>query len=89
MSNVNVSRAVENIRANTTVYTAIVEIVVNAIQAIDTNEGRDGAVFVRAFRSAQLETGGSLPDIQSFEVEDNGVVLRMRTEIRSTLYIAT
>ena len=35
MSNVNVSRAVENIRANTTIYTAIVEVVVNAIQAID------------------------------------------------------
>lgn len=73
MSNVNVGRAVENIRANTTVFTAIVEVVVNAIEAIDAKEQLDGQVLIRAYRSAQLETDGSLPDIQSFEIEDNGV----------------
>ena len=73
MSNVNVSRAVENIRANTTVYTAVVEIVVNAIQAIAAKDTAEGRVSIRAFRSAQLETDGSVPEIQSFEVEDNGV----------------
>ena len=35
MSNVNIKRAVENIRTNTTVYTPVVEMIVNAIQAID------------------------------------------------------
>jgi hypothetical protein len=34
MSNINIKRAVENIRANTTVYTPVVEIIVNAIQEI-------------------------------------------------------
>lgn len=73
MSNVNVARAVENIRANTTVYTAIVEVIVNAIQAIDAKGTPEGKVSIRAGRSAQLETDGSLPEIQGFEVEDNGI----------------
>ena len=73
MSNVNVSRAVENIRANTTIYTAIVEVVVNAIQAIDAAATTNGSVSIRVYRSSQLETDGSLSDIQSFEIEDNGI----------------
>ena len=39
MSNVNIKRAVENIRLGTTIYTAIVEVVVNAIEAIESEEG--------------------------------------------------
>ncbi|AMS40156.1 hypothetical protein [Aminobacter aminovorans] len=35
MSNVNVKRLVENIRSGTNIYTPLVELVVNAIQAID------------------------------------------------------
>jgi anti-sigma regulatory factor (Ser/Thr protein kinase) len=73
MSNLNVGRAVENIRAITTVYTAIVEVVVNAIEAIHARGEAGGRVLIRAYRSAQLEADGSLPEIQSFEIEDNGV----------------
>lgn len=35
MSNVNVKRLVENIRSGTNIYTPLVELIVNAIQAID------------------------------------------------------
>jgi len=35
MSNVNIKRTVENIRSNTTVYTPVIEVIVNAIQAIE------------------------------------------------------
>lgn len=35
MSNVNVKRLVEIIRSGTNIYTPLVELVVNAIQAID------------------------------------------------------
>ena len=35
MSNVNIRRAVENIWANTTVYTPVVEVIVIAIQSIN------------------------------------------------------
>jgi hypothetical protein len=73
MSNVNVGRAVENIRAITTVYTAIVEVIVNAIEAIDAAGQLDGQVLIRAYRSAQSESDGSLPEVQSLEIEDNGV----------------
>lgn len=73
MSNVNIKRAIENIRANTTVYTPIVEVVVNAIQAIESNGGEDGKIAIRVHRAEQLEIDGGLPDVQSFEVEDNGI----------------
>jgi hypothetical protein len=73
MSNVNIKRAVENIRANTTVYTPIVEMVVNAIQAIDETGRKDGKVSIRVQRSGQAEQDGSLPEITSFAIEDNGI----------------
>ena len=73
MSNVNIKRAVENIRANTTIYTPVVEMIVNAIQAIDESGRTDGRVSIRTQRSSQTELDGSLPEVSSFEVEDNGI----------------
>ncbi len=73
MSNVNIRRAVENIRANTTVYTPVVEMIVNAIQAIDETSRTDGKVSIRALRSSQTEMDGGHPEVGSFEVEDNGI----------------
>lgn len=73
MSNVNIKRAIENIRSNTTVYTPIVEMIVNGIQAIDETGRKDGKVLVRAQRSTQSELDGSLPEVISFDIEDNGI----------------
>lgn len=73
MSNVNIKRAVDNIRASTTVYTPIVEMVVNAIQAIKSNGGINGKISILIHRSPQLEMDGGLPDIQSIKIEDNGI----------------
>lgn len=73
MSNVNIRRAVENIRANTTVYTPIVEVIVNAIQAIESNGRTDGEIFIRVHRDGQLEMDGGLPEVRSFEIHDNGI----------------
>jgi hypothetical protein len=73
MSNVNIKRAVENIRSNTTVYTPVVELIVNGIQAVDEASREDGKVLVRAQRNGQVELDGSLSDIVGFDIEDNGV----------------
>lgn len=73
MSNVNIKRAVENIRANTTVYTPVVEMIVNGIQAIDETGRKDGKVMVRAQRSSQAELDGGLPEVIGFAIEDNGI----------------
>ena len=73
MSNVNIKRAIENIRANTTVYTPIVEMIVNAIQAIEESGRTDGKVLVHALHSSQTELVGSLPDVTGFEIHDNGI----------------
>jgi hypothetical protein len=73
VSNLNIKRAVENIRAITTAYTPVVETIVNAIQAVESKGRADGKIIVRILRSVQLETDESLPAIVGFEIEDNGV----------------
>jgi len=74
MSKVNIKRAVENIRANTTVYSPIVEVVVNAIQAIESTGQPDGKIVVRIQRDAQMNLESeALAGIKNFEIEDNGI----------------
>ena len=87
MSSVNIKRAIENIRANTTVYTPVVEPIVNAIHAIDECQGIDGRVVVKALRAGQLELDGSLPDITGFSIQDNGIGFTdMHRQSFDTLY---
>lgn len=73
MSNVNVKRVVENIRENTTIYTALIEAIVNSIQAIDEKNTKKGKISVRIIRSQQQSIKGSLSDIVGFDIEDDGI----------------
>lgn len=73
MSNVNVLRAVENIRSGTNVYTPLVETIVNAIQAIEAGPERNGRVDVLVHRVAQEELEGGKPPVENFTVTDNGI----------------
>lgn len=73
MSNVNIKRAIENIRSNTTVYTPIVETVVNGIQAIEEKNILEGVVTVTVIRSGQQELDDKLPRIIGIKVRDNGI----------------
>ena len=73
MSSVNIKRAIDNIRANTTVYTPVVEMIVNAIEAIDECERTDGKVSVRTLRASQTKLDGSPTDVTGFEIRDNGI----------------
>jgi len=89
MSNVNIRRAVENIRSGTNVYTPVVEVVVNAIQAIESLDKSDGHIEVAINRSPQLDVEDSLPDIVGFEVSDNGIGFNNENrEAFDTLYTA-
>jgi len=72
VSNVNIRRAVENIRAGTNVYTPIVEVVVNAIQAIEATGRPDGVVTIQIDRSPQGTLDDHKPEIVGFTVIDNG-----------------
>ncbi len=76
MSNVNIKRAVENISSRTSVYTPLVEIIVNAIDAIDAldnNGNKKGKVEVFINRSPQLDIEDTSTDITGFTVKDNGI----------------
>lgn len=76
MSNINIKRAVENIPSNTTtIYTPIVEIIVNAIQAIEEiQDTKQGVIKIRLERSPQMEldVSGALPAIENIIIQDNG-----------------
>jgi hypothetical protein len=73
MSNVNIKRLVENIRSGTNIYTPLVELVVNAIQAIDENSTKNGLVEIEVLRNGQADMIDRLEDVDGFIVKDNGV----------------
>ena len=73
MSNVNVRRLVENIRSGTNIYTPLVELVVNAIQAIDAKGIPNGLVEIEVLRNGQADVLDRLEDVDGFVVKDNGI----------------
>lgn len=73
MSNVNVKRLVENIRSGTNVYTPLVELIVNAIQAIDEKSISNGLVEIEVLRNGQADMIDRLEEIDGFIVKDNGI----------------
>lgn len=73
MSNINIKRTIENIRSGTNVYTPIVELIVNAIQAIRAIKPSGGKVSVTVLRSSQTELDEHLSAVDGFIVEDDGI----------------
>src|SRR3546814_21065928 len=73
MSNVNVKRLVENIRSGTSVYTPLVELVVNAIQAIDEKKIANGLIEIEVIRNGQADIIDRLEDVGGVIVKDNGM----------------
>jgi hypothetical protein len=73
MSNVNVKRLVENIRSGTNIYTPLVELVVNAIQAIDAKGIPKGLIEIEVLRNGQADVLDRLEDVDGFVVKDNGI----------------
>lgn len=73
MSNINILRAVENIKSGTTtVYTPLIEVIVNAIQAIEEKKESEGKIDISVIRSKQIEIGNNIPSVTGFIVKDNG-----------------
>jgi hypothetical protein len=73
MSNVNIKRLVDNIRSGTNIYTPLVELVVNAIQAIDAKDIENGSVEIEVLRNGQADVIDRLEDVDGFVVNDNGI----------------
>lgn len=87
MSNVNVKRLVENIRSGTNIYTPLVELVVNAIQAIDAKGIQNGLVEIEVLRSRQPDLIDHLEDVDGFVVKDNGIgFTKVNRDAFDTLY---
>jgi len=73
VSSINIKRAVENIRSGTTVYTPVVELIVNAIQAIRTEKATGGLVRVTILRNRQVDILDRVATVDGFIVQDDGV----------------
>jgi len=87
VSNINIKRVVENIRSGTNVYTPVMELVVNAIQAVRAVYPTGGSVKITILRSTQAELGDALPAVDGFIVEDDGIGFDQRNrDSFDTLY---
>lgn len=73
MSTINIRRAVENIRSGTTVYTPVIELIVNAIQAIRVVRATGGRITVTILREGQVDLIDRIAAVDGFVVEDDGV----------------
>lgn len=76
MSNIHIKRAVSNIKDKTSIYTPIVEAIVNSIQAIKSKEEANGLITVTLKRNTQLELDGTQSGdrrIEEIQVRDNGI----------------
>jgi hypothetical protein len=77
MAQINIQRLIENIPRNTTIYTPIVEAIVNSIQAIEDTGRKDGRVVVKFVRdepqASILPDDDSVPPVKAIEIIDNGV----------------
>lgn len=73
--NVNISRFIDTtLKERTTVYSPLIEAIVNSIEAISETQRSDGKIVITPIRipQASLETD-ALPDVVGFTVEDNGI----------------
>jgi len=90
MSNIHIKRAVSNIREKTSIYTPIVEAIVNSIQAIKAKSETNGLVTVILKRNGQLELDGTQSSdrrIEEIQVGDNGIGFNeVNRESFDTLY---
>ncbi|PDT75096.1 ATP-binding protein [Bradyrhizobium sp. C9] len=73
MSSINIKRAVENIRSGTTVYTPVIELIVNAIQAIRAVEPTGGLIEVTILRHEQADMIDKIAPVDGFIVRDDGI----------------
>jgi len=75
MSKVNISGFVDNtLKERTTVYSPLIEAIVNSIEAISEKQITDGKITVTPIRKAQMSLeSDALPEIIGFSVEDNGI----------------
>ena len=73
MSNIRVRRLVDNITGKTNIYGAIVEAVVNGIDAVEEAGVFPGEIVIRVKRDRQRTLDGILPAVTGLCVEDNGI----------------
>lgn len=75
MSNFNIKRAVASITGRTNTYTPLIEVIVNAIQAIEKKGEHDGLVEILVARQDQVEMdiGEKKKEVSGFCVIDNGI----------------
>src|SRR3546814_7009781 len=67
------SSDLENIRSGTNIYTPLVELVVNAIQAIEEKSADKGLVEIEVLRNGEPDIIDRLEGVDGFIVKDNGM----------------
>ncbi len=86
-SKLNIEGILRSIKSKTNVYTPIVEAIVNSIDAIAESKQSNGKIIITLIRENTLETDDTLSNIQSIEIQDNGIGFNKRNrDSFDTLY---
>ena len=74
MSRINIQGIIDDIKGHSTIYTPILEAIVNSIQSLESGEIKDGVITVELIRPKEIDFDNQpLPDIKSIIISDNGV----------------
>lgn len=78
MSKVNIKRLVESNSRRSTIYTPLIEAIVNSLEAIEETGRKDGEVRLVFYRNQTglpvgLDTDENIPNITSVDIIDNGI----------------
>ncbi len=75
MSKFIIEGVIENAKERTSVYTPLIEAIVNSIQAIDKSKRTDGKITIKISRNNpdKLFEEDALGDITDIEISDNGI----------------
>lgn len=73
MSKINVLGTINDISSKTTVYSPIIEAVVNAVHAVKEKRDNGGIIEIVLIRDNQTTADGSIPAVKSVKVIDNGI----------------
>ena len=87
-NDINLRRLAENLKG-TTIYTPIIEAVVNSIQAIEDRQCNDGKITIELLRSEQslMMPGKGLAPIIGLEIADNGAGFNDKNKVSFRRYM--
>ena len=73
MSRISILGTIENIRSRSSVYTPLIEAIINSVDSIVESEVTDGNIEIVLIRQRNLAFDDIIQNVESIEIKDNGI----------------